>query len=681
MATYLSIKSQICCGGETVDSIVDDRFSAITTGNTYYFTQEGKRFCATVMTAGSTTELPTATFTGNYTSCEGCLSGITNAVQITDCNSDFQSTYFVNLSTFTSLPSIGSVYLITLTGIDGDLKPNCFTIDCYVTTSEGTKTFDLVSISDSYTGCSECILNNTQTYQVDTCLDDPMSPYYVNLPLGFDYTGYLINFTNDIGESICGTASQLLLSTTPTGNLISILGLSSDYGGDVTCDDCLTVSNERRILTNCLDGTEQVVWGSTFFEGSEVTNLSSSLGCFEVGDLTESAVTITTYLDYNPQPDCQECIQCNGVDYYYSSCTETGPIADISYDAGLGLLDGEYFYLTGTTDGNGVGAIFNVVVDSGSILNIGFGFGIGYQVGDTISISSPPFGGSDPFVITVTDVTLTGIVRSYQYVNNSVGKTFFVPQLNSCVEITLVANPSDALPNYYLYSFDVFDNCELCEGNEFYVWKTQDCATNSNYIVTIQSNSFTTGDYVKVKWGTTDYQCHQLLSPYDFVTDGNLSSYKSETSTPFDNCESCNSDTLIGASIIKCGGGGQQFVNIPINIWNIMSTVLDGQLVFVTGQYSQCYVLLSNCPLEPNYNTITPALTYYNCLDCNFYNTRFPRSANTETLICVVCCDCGSTGSTITQVAPPHPVYTDGYGTEVTQMNMVVLGGIKGLNN
>jgi len=29
----------------------------------------------------------------------------------------------------------------------------------------------------------------------------------------------------------------------------------------------------------------------------------------------------------------------------------------------------------------------------------------------------------------------------------------------------------------------------------------------------------------------------------------------------------------------------------------------------------------------------------------------------------------------------PHPVYTDGYGTPFTQLNMVVLGGPNGLNN
>jgi hypothetical protein len=56
-----------------------------------------------------------------------------------------------------------------------------------------------------------------------------------------------------------------------------------------------------------------------------------------------------------------------------------------------------------------------------------------------------------------------------------------------------------------------------------------------------------------------------------------------------------------------------------------------------------------------------------------------PRSAGTEYNVCEVCFD----GSVVTvyNIQPPHPVYTDGYGTPVTQLNMVVLGGPNGLNS
>ena len=74
---------------------------------------------------------------------------------------------------------------------------------------------------------------------------------------------------------------------------------------------------------------------------------------------------------------------------------------------------------------------------------------------------------------------------------------------------------------------------------------------------------------------------------------------------------------------------------------------------YVSGPFSLC----ENCGEEP------------------------PRSAGTEYEVCEICCDCGSTGSTINLITPPHPVYTDGYGTPVTQLNMVVIGGPNGLNS
>ncbi len=60
-------------------------------------------------------------------------------------------------------------------------------------------------------------------------------------------------------------------------------------------------------------------------------------------------------------------------------------------------------------------------------------------------------------------------------------------------------------------------------------------------------------------------------------------------------------------------------------------------------------------------------------------DSLFPT--NTEATVCVICCDCGATGSTINQITPPNPVWTDGFGTDVTQLNMIVLGGPRGLNS
>ena len=671
------LKVQKCCGDSTINIIVDDRVSAITTGNTYLFTlltEPRTTDCYTVFSISDTASQVTATLDESYTSCEECLSQRNNAVSVVDCVRGQK--YFIDINTFTTLPTIGDTYYLSILKDGEIISLGCVTISCFVTPRDGDFIYSLVSISDSYTGCTECLINNFTTYQVNTCLE-PFTAYYIEFPSGFDYTNYVVTFIDSFGDIQCGI-TDTVQETEPTGTLISILGT----GEEVSCDECLAISNEKRIITNCLTGGTEVVWGSVFYEGSEITNLSTNDGCFEVGDLTESAVTISTFLDFNPQPDCQECIQCTGLYYTYSSCTNTGPISNFSFTTPTSLLgDGSYGPFTGTTTGNGVGATFIIIIVSGVVDTVSGGeIGINYSINDTITIDKELFGGSVDLIVTITDVTTTGVVFSYQYAQNPIGKTFYVPQIDDCVEITSISN--EGSPNYNVLSFDVFESCSECESNadNSYIWKTTECGGGRPNIVVLNSNSFTTGDYVKVVRGTTEFQCQELGSPYDPIVDGNLTSYISNTVSPFDDCEICNSGTLIGASIVKCGGGGQQFVNIPIDIWNIMAYT-DGQLVFVTQNYGQCYILLNTCPLEPNYSTITPVSTYYNCIECAFDNTRFPRSANTETLICVVCCDCGSSGSTITQVAPPHPVYTDQYGTDVTQMNMVVLGGPKGLNN
>lgn len=71
------------------------------------------------------------------------------------------------------------------------------------------------------------------------------------------------------------------------------------------------------------------------------------------------------------------------------------------------------------------------------------------------------------------------------------------------------------------------------------------------------------------------------------------------------------------------------------------------------------------------------AVSYNGCEECLFLET--PRSGGTEANICQEICTTGNT--TVTSVTPPHPEWTDGYGIQVTQLNMITLGGINGLNS
>jgi hypothetical protein len=92
----------------------------------------------------------------------------------------------------------------------------------------------------------------------------------------------------------------------------------------------------------------------------------------------------------------------------------------------------------------------------------------------------------------------------------------------------------------------------------------------------------------------------------------------------------------------------------------------------LTGE-TICGTIISGTTGSTTYSAITQ---YDNCNECII---DIPRSANTAYDICEVCSD--ETVITVYNLTPPHPVYTDGYGTPVTQLNMVVIGGPNGLNS
>ena len=92
----------------------------------------------------------------------------------------------------------------------------------------------------------------------------------------------------------------------------------------------------------------------------------------------------------------------------------------------------------------------------------------------------------------------------------------------------------------------------------------------------------------------------------------------------------------------------------------------------LTGE-TICGTIISGTAEVTTYSAITQ---YDNCNECII---DIPRSANTAYDICEVCFD--GTVVTVYNLTPPHPVYTDGYGTPVTQLNMVTLGGPNGLNS
>ena len=76
-------------------------------------------------------------------------------------------------------------------------------------------------------------------------------------------------------------------------------------------------------------------------------------------------------------------------------------------------------------------------------------------------------------------------------------------------------------------------------------------------------------------------------------------------------------------------------------------------------------------PIVAEYTGITQ---YTDCFTCQ----NPPTSAGTEVFLCEQICT--ESGTTVVSVVAPHPVWTNGYGGEVTQLNMITIGG-NGLNS
>ena len=659
---------------------VSDFTSGITTGDTFYmnFTWNGKRLvgCYYIVDFSFTppqelsilNEIPISEL-----SCTDCLINNSNILYLTSCDRP-GDLYPFNIGDLPSGTTTGDTFYIDFTYFEKQLN------GCFYVADFG---FDIpieisVLINQSgQTDCATCYANNPFIYSVSSCISGVI--VYVSLP-NDNYVNHLITYFDIItNEQFCGVVVEIS-NTTPDVTFIADL---VEYLDPQQCEDCVDQVADKKIITNCLTNSDEVVWASTLFEYGSSSNLSGDDGCFLVGDLTTSAVTLNSFLNFDPQPDCQSCIQCFGVNYVYSSCTNTGPIVLIeSSYSGSGITEGLYGPFTGVTDNDGYGASFYVVFDAASAFTTTtiYQYGVRYGVDDTIIIDGSSFGGIsgiDDITITVTEVTNTGTFTSYQYVNNSIGTTLYNPWLNDCVEITDYSEGTGLSP---INSFNSSLNCEQCLTTDNFVWVGYNCDSGGVGIITT-SNGFTTGDYVKVKYGTSDFQCFYLDTPYETYM-GNYDVWNSLDTSPYDTCEECSLNTRIGISISECDGSNQEYVSVTLQDWYTLTGYYETpQNVFNLEHYGKCYRLINSCPLEidRSFREITPLTFYYNCLECYNDNTRFPRNAGPETLFCMEVC--GPSGTTVTQVSPPHPVWTDAYGTAVTQLNMITLGGPDGLNN
>jgi len=561
------------------------------------------QYCVTI-TTGVTNGSSTTLLTTLYTDCYDCMSNNYGVVSVTDCISgQLAIQYNLTLESFGFLPTIGATYYLTFL-IGPNLITTCVTVNrggiAQLTESNYNNSIAVGKIGvvqivpTLETDCRDCVSGNTLSYAVQRCTDGETD--YVLL-INDSFIGHIISYSDGVDE-YCGTVVRL-----GTGGVlftfINDYGLGGDIeGGVATCDQCLATENQKVLLQSCTDSEyTEVVWAASLFGTGDISNLSTENGCFEVAGLTDADVTINNYLNFDPQPGCEPCIECNGIVYDFVIC------------------------------------------------------------GDN-EVNS---------------------VQSYQYLSG--GTYFYNSALGACCEFIGVS-PVGILGNDTLYSMDTFTDCTDCENNvDVVIWNASICTNSNTYSGVYVTTDSTTqvGDTVKLMWGSNEWTCATLIDG-GIPGSGGYTYYNTQktelgSTLIYDSCETCNSQGLIGVTLVNCDTLVESFVSITLD--NYLSIYNFGSLTnySVKDSNGSCYQITNLCPIPLEEQGFTAVGFYFNCTFCTSSSDP-PRSANTEYTMCIEICD-----GTYESQDTPHPVYTDGYGTPVTQLNMVVLGGPNGLNN
>ena len=662
----------------TQQGYVENPLSAITSGSTYNI--GGK--CFEIISVGklgndaATVKLDS----GPYADCRECYDFTHDYIAAVDCIKS--STVYFEFSGFTGSPLVDEVYFIE-TEAKGSSIYSCYTIAGYgVFDPENPVEYTTVLNPPTLSsGCQECLTSSFLIYEITPCLGS--GTYNVGLSSS-QYSGNLISFVNSLGDQICGVVGETPIVVIADGTFISDYGVYSD-----NCDECNSQVAEQRILTNCITGGQEVVWNSALFNGGETSNLSSNDGCFTVGDVvTGETVTINEFLNFDPQPNCQECIQCNGIQYNSTSCNGTGPIGtiSISYSGSSTLTDNEYT-LTGNTNGNGQYSSFYVQVVSNFLGNVSvINGGISYSVGDTITILGSNLQGGispeDDIIITVDSVSSDQSILSYQYLENPIGTVYYDPIFNECREIVSIEPPTSY--SWLVSSLDRFDTCLDCTGStEHYVWYGIDCDQLLGGIAVTTGVGFGIGDIVKVKQGDSDFLCVELTDVYNYGVYGPLNSYNSLTVDSYSTCDECKDTVRIGVSVLSCETNEVSYVNIPLNAWYAVagySEVFEG--LILSDYYGNCYRVINSCPINTGGENLDVQHIFTSCSVCyNYFHPVIHVNQYYETVIVGAVNGPGDESQIVT-FNTPHPIWTDGDSRRtLIQDNSVAIGGFNGLNN
>ena len=211
---------------------------------------------------------------------------------------------------------------------------------------------------------------------------------------------------------------------------------------------------------------------------------------------------------------------------------------------------------------------------------------------------------------------------------------------------------------------NVFSSCIECNNK----WNAIDCITEETYIMDFG-----------LDFGVGSSQVYSL------IVDGNIKCatiselVDSPTGLTPDiyqvTCVVCYiGNGFQSLKFVNCVDNSVYFVDI-LNFYNtfafipLANSVYELYITNNNESINSCFTFTEVVGDSFNTTVDTIVLEYNDCITCTS-----PKSANTESTVCVIC-----SGNTFT-VSPPHPVWTDTKGKAVIQLDAITLGG-NGLNS
>jgi hypothetical protein len=539
---------RIC--GTLSAATVDFGSTVPSSGEVWSFSSDSGTYCGTVVKES----LKVGTFTAIslQDSCFDCLTGSTepNVLLFNVCG--LIGNIGINPIEFGSLPDIGDVFELT---IESRGVPKTF---CYEFNGVGYNQSPLpgtVLISSTpYTSCELCQFSaNSVTFEVQDCNSETL--YYVTAPTS---AGPVISFIPDgTLDQICGRIGTTA-ETTPTAVYLSTFD---------DCTPCQEQSQSKREIISCIDGTVEVVYTSTLYNVGESGYITvtdpeqGSSNCYSIGNETDSDITITDYLSYQPSVSCDECVACNGYVISYSQCGGENSDISISYQY---IMTGQTFIhpVYGCCEVTGYGSFGD---ETGIELYSFYEFSGDCDSNECSTenyetwISEQCFG-DKTFLITVPSGATTGETYTLKQGNND----------GLCVSLVELYNEGIRLPGAAGISSEIlYTSCTSCNDSQIVGVTIVECNTTNVTKVTMTLSDYTTLISSPGIFRLSDYKCYFALDTCN--KDENYPLV--EPVQFFESCEECNAPLSAGTEVTFCeqicteSGTTVVSVTVPHPVW------------------------------------------------------------------------------------------------------------------